>query len=120
MSESHDAYVMVECDLPNGAVVKGKLIGWRTGMRINALISVFLSVANQKNLDELWNSFSAATGITEQAIEDACTPISLVELCDFIRRFTALLRPGATAVQGSTAPDTTPGPSPTPAPQTTT
>lgn len=120
MSESHDAYVMVECDLPNGAVVRGKLIGWRTGMRINALITAFLNVASQENMDQLWNSFEAATGITEQMIADACTPLGLVELCDFIRRFTALLRPGATAVQGMPAPDTTPGPVPISAPPTTT
>lgn len=101
--ETRDALIRVDIDLPNGKVLSGRPIPFRTGMTIKALLAQYWETASQEDFDRLFAAFSDATGIDEATIVAQQPDLSLLELTDFISRFIYLLRPGRTAAQVSAA-----------------
>jgi hypothetical protein len=115
--EARDTFVTVELELPNKQKLQGRIIPWRKGMQLKALLLEFIGVPSQENLDKAFAEFSAQTGLTEAAIMDRCPDISIGELVDLMNRFTYLLRDGRTAaVRMATPAPTSADPSPTPEP----
>lgn len=104
--ELRDSTTGVDVELPNGFVVRGRPIYFRTGMTIQGLMDAFVHEGTQESFDRMFDAFSRETGITEQQIKDGCPTVTISEIMDLIRRFIYLLRPGRTAVQASRA---TPG-----------
>lgn len=109
-TELRDTFIGVELELPNGRMLQGRIIRWRAGMRVKALLTEFLLVPTQERFDTAWQAFSELTGITQDQVEALCPDISLGELLDMVNRFTYLRRDGATAAGTPT------GPAPTSAP----
>lgn len=119
--EAQDAVLGVQVQLPNGTTVTGRLVPFRQGLKIKALLYHFSETMEQQDFDALWAAFSGVTGVTEDQLTALCPDITLLELTDLISRFIYLLRPGRTAVQDPTStPAATADPAPAaPAPATT-
>jgi len=95
--ELRESFVGVWIELPNGKMLRGKIVPWRDGLAFKALLAELLSLPTQENMDKTWQRFEELTGLTEAIVMGSCADISLGELIDFMNRFTYLRRDGPTA-----------------------
>jgi len=125
-TELRETFIGVELELPNGAKLAGRIIPWRKGMEVKALLGEFLLIPTQENFDKAWGAFETLTGITESRVIGLCSDISLGELLDTVNRFTYLRRDGPIAAGRTNGPSATTAPpdsaplTPIPAPASST